>query len=112
MAFLEQDQARIKKFRHVRDLILNNQRNTDLYDKEDINEDCKDVTAIKMFKHGQNIRIYCKEFRSNNENFCIVVAELLPKKKDEGAKGKSKLLIKKVSGYEYTVVQRPKAENK
>jgi len=36
-------------------------KNSDLYDKENINENCKDVAAMKFFKGQRDDRIYCKE---------------------------------------------------
>jgi hypothetical protein len=108
ISFLKDDEARIKKFYHIVGIILKGLRISELYDKEDIDEQCENVTAMKMFKGGDNIRIYCKEQRDNNGTFYVIVSELLPKKKDQKVKGKVKQLIKKVGSYEYTIVPRPK----
>ena len=107
MTFLKEDAARIKKFRQIVNLILDGLRNTDLYDKEDIDKNCKDVTAMKMFKGGQNIRLYCKEMRNIAGSFYVIVVELLPKKKDQKVKGKVKTLIQTVANYEYQITERP-----
>jgi hypothetical protein len=109
MAFLGEDNARIKRFRLAREIILRNLRNTEIYDKENIDKSCKDVTAIKMFKGGQNIRLYCKEIHNLNGNFYVIVAELLKKKKDNKVKGKTKTLIQTVASYEYRITERPQA---
>lgn len=106
MKFLSEDPARMKKFKYAIDIILQGLRVTELYDKEEINANCKDVTAIKMFKHGQNVRLYCKEQNTGEGIFFVIVAELLPKKKDEKVKGKSKSLIQKVATYEYEITKR------
>jgi len=106
MDFIKADGARIKKLRLIKSIILEGLRNTELYDKEDINDSCGDVTAMKMFKGGQNVRIYCKEQRIDGYEFCIIMAELLPKKKDKKVKGKTKNLINKVSTYEYYIEDR------
>lgn len=64
------------------DLLLSNLRNTELYDKEEIDKKSKGVTAIKLFKTGQNIRIYCKEQSDiSHGKFYIIAAELLKRKK-------------------------------
>lgn len=106
MAFLREDPVRVSKFREVIDLILSGQRNSEVYSKENIDKKCKDVTAIKMFKGGQNIRLYCKEQKSDNGTFYVIVAKHLPKKKDQKVKGKTKTLIQTVSSYDYTIVER------
>ena len=106
MEFLKQDEARLRKFRQACDLILEGLRITEIYGREDIDKNCKGVTAIKMFKGGQNIRLYCKEQRINNKNFCVIVAKLLPKKKDQKVKGKVKSLIQTVANYEYEITER------
>lgn len=105
--FLKQDQTRLNKFNVVIGSILEGVANSEVYGKEDVNKKCKDVTAIKLFKGGQNIRIYCKEVNTDGQNFYIIVSELLPKKKDEKASGEALKLIKKVASYEYTIAERP-----
>ncbi|WP_028787431.1 hypothetical protein [Terrimonas ferruginea] len=104
--FLNEDKARIKKFRQIRDIILRGLRVTELYDKEEIDSKSKNVTAMKLFKGGQNIRIYCKEQRSITGTFYVIVAELLRKKKDQKIKEKNRTLIHKVGSYEYEIVER------
>ncbi len=104
--FLNEDKTRIKKFRQIRDIILGGLRVADLYDKEEIDSRSKNVTAMKLFKGGQNIRIYCKEQRSSDGIFYIIVAELLRKKKDQKITGKIKTLIHKVASYEYEIIER------
>lgn len=106
MQFLKDDEARIKKFRYAVDIILQGIRNSEIYDKENIDQGSKDVTAIKMFKGGQNIRLYCKEQHDASGVFYVIVAELLKKKKDEKVKGKTKTLIQTVGSYEYKVIER------
>lgn len=105
--FLNEDKTRIKKFRQIRDIVLRGLRVTELYGKEEIDSKSKNVTAMKLFKGGQNIRIYCKEQRSITGMFYVIAAELLPKKKDKKIKEKTKTLIHKVGSYEYEIVERP-----
>jgi hypothetical protein len=47
--YFNQDERHLKKFRFITEIILGGHKNTDVYDKEDINEKCKDVTAMKFF---------------------------------------------------------------
>jgi len=49
LAYIRQDNRHKKKFKFITDIILGGHRNTEVYDKEDINEKCKDVTAMKFF---------------------------------------------------------------
>lgn len=106
LQFLQEDPARMKKFQLIKALILRNIRNTELYDKENIDRKTKHVTAMKLFKGGQNIRLYCKEQSDANGTFHVIVAELLPKKKDQKVKARTKTLIQKVAGYVYKIEER------
>ncbi|MVT07340.1 hypothetical protein [Chitinophaga tropicalis] len=107
LRFLKEDPARIKKFRQIVNLLIEGIRNTELYDKEDIDSGCKDVTAMKMFKKGQNIRLYCKEQKGPLGTYYIIVSELLKKKKSQKNGNTEKTLIKKVSNYDYEIKERP-----
>jgi len=88
LAFLNKDERHRKKFRYISELILRDIRNTELYDKENINKKAKHVTAMKFFKGQENARIYCKEQRMNNQLFIIVCCELIDDK---------------ISSYEYEI---------
>ena len=61
LSFITKDNRHRKKFNFIADIILEGHRNSELYDKENINERCKDVTAMKFFKGQENARIYCME---------------------------------------------------
>jgi hypothetical protein len=104
--FLKSDPQMLKKFRHIIKIIMQGLRVSDLYDKEDINNDAKDVTAMKLGRGTKNARIYCKEFSNQNGIFHVVVAELLPKKASNKIKSDSKQLILKVANYEYEITEQ------
>jgi len=91
-----------KKFELICETILLGIRNAEVYDKEDINERCKNVTAMK-FKGSKNTRIYCKEMKQKNKTLIIVTSELLPKKKNQKNQLKENNLIEKVAGYDYQI---------
>lgn len=91
-----------KKFDLICTTILSGIRNNELYDKEDINEKCKHVTAMK-FKGSKNTRIYCKEVKQKDKTLIIVSSELLPMKKNQKNKQKEINLIEKVAGYDYQI---------
>jgi len=91
-----------QKFELICSTILSGIKNPEIYDKEDINSKCKNVTAMK-FKGRQNTRIYCQEVKQGNKTLIIVASELLPKKKNQKNKEKEKNLIEKVAGYEYQI---------
>jgi hypothetical protein len=84
-------------------LILEGHKNTELYDKEEINEKCKDVTAMKFFKGQENDRIYCKEQKMEDGLYIIVTAEIYLKKKSEKVSKKEIPIIEKVAQYEYKI---------
>jgi hypothetical protein len=49
-AYINSDARHRKKFRYISDIAIEGLRNTNLYDKEEINSKCKGVTAMKFFK--------------------------------------------------------------
>lgn len=102
LSFIEKDERHRKKFNLIADIILRNLRNTALYDKEDINQKCKDVTAMKFFKGQENYRIYCKEINSSY-GVRVVIAAILHQKKNNKNSNKEKTEIEKVGGYEYDI---------
>jgi len=110
MKFINDKEARKKKFRYIIDLILQNIKNPDLYDKEDITDSINDVYAMKLFKGGENIRIYCKQVSRSDGTFYVIASELLEKKKSEKNNAKSKSLIIKVHNYEYEIQKYPGEE--
>lgn len=78
-------------------------RNTEVYDKEDINENCKDVTAMKFFKGQENDRIYCKEISDENGTHIVVTAIVHERKKSKKLSSKEIAQIERVGSYEYEI---------
>jgi hypothetical protein len=103
MKYIRQDNRHLKKFKFITDIILGGHRNTEVYDKEDIDNKTKDVTAMKFFKAQENDRIYCKEVKSKEGTFIVVTAVLHEKKKSQKNRTKEKNTIRKVGGYEYDI---------
>lgn len=99
--YIKQDEAHKRKFVQIVELILGGYRNSELYDKEDINPKCKNVYAMKFFKGGSNDRIYCKEYSSDSGVRVVICIELFEKKKSQGIDKKLKPVIEKLSSYEY-----------
>jgi len=81
--FIFKDERHENKFIDVCNVILTGLRNPRLYDKENINTRCKNVTAMKFFKGQENARIYCQEVKLQGKIFVVVVAELLERKKNK-----------------------------
>lgn len=106
LAYIKQSERHLKKWRHIVELILQGHKNTDLYDKEEINDKCKGVTAMKFFKGQENDRIYCKEMRSSEGTYVIITAELYLKKKSDKVSKKEIPIIEKVGSYEYKIEHR------
>jgi len=99
--YINQDKRHKNKFRHITHIILEGLRNTELYDKEDIDKKSKGVTAMKFFKGQENDRIYCKEITTENKTFVVIACELHQKKKSKGISHKEKNIIHNVAEYEY-----------
>jgi hypothetical protein len=103
LAYITQDNRHKKKFRFISDIILGGHRNPEVYDKEDINEKCKDVTAMKFFKGQENDRIYCKEITDENGTHIVVTAIIHERKKSKKLSSKETSLIEKLGGYNYEI---------
>lgn len=99
--YIYQDERHKKKFQFITDIILEGLKNTEVYDKEDIDKKSKGVTAMKFFKGQENDRIYCKEITKENKAFVVIACELHQKKKSKGISQKEMNLIHKVADYEY-----------
>lgn len=83
MQLLAKGDKYTKKFTYVTELILNGQATTEHYKRENINDLCKDITAIRLFTGGENIRLYCKEVKTEEYTVVVVVAKVLEKKKSK-----------------------------
>lgn len=84
-------------------VILANHNIPDLYDKEEINDKTKGVTAMKFFKRGTNDRIYCKEI-SFEGTLIVVASRLFPKKKTQKNDKRINGVLNQVGTYEYTSI--------
>lgn len=104
--YVNRDAKHLKKFRYICGVILDGHRNTDIYDKENINNNCKDVTAMKFFKGNDNDRIYCKEVTLEDKTFVIIACELLEKKKTQKNTKKNTPLINKVGKSQYEIIRK------
>lgn len=102
-AYLFRDNRHQKKFKFISDIILEGHKNSEVYDKENINDKCKDVTAMKFFKGQDNDRIYCKEIHTEEGIFIVVAAILYEKKKTKKLNKQQINLIEKVGGYDYEI---------
>jgi hypothetical protein len=103
MAYITKDDRHKKKFKYIAEIILNNLKNTDLYDKEDVDDKSKNVTAMKFFKGQENDRIYCKEITNGDKTFIVIMSVLFEKKKNTKLKQREINAIHKVGGYEYEI---------
>ena len=100
-----------KKFDYISRHILEGLRNTEVYDKENINDKCKNVTAMKFFKGGSNDRLYCKEVSTDDGVHVVITSILHEKKKSQRNSNREIIKIEIVGMYEYTPVMPPKEEN-
>jgi hypothetical protein len=102
LSYVNQSPRHLKKFRHILQLILEGHKNTNLYDKEDINEKSKNITAMKFFKGQENDRIYCVEQKADGI-YIIVAVEVYEKKKSQKITKKEIPVINKIANYEYKI---------
>ena len=102
-AYLTRNNRHTKKFKFISDIILGGHKNPNIYDKENINANCKDVTAMKFFKGQENDRIYCKEINTADGTFIVVAAILYENKKSTKLTKEQKNIIEKVGGYQYEI---------
>ncbi|MFN8579155.1 MAG: hypothetical protein U0354_20185 [Candidatus Sericytochromatia bacterium] len=100
---MNKDDRHKKKFKFISDIILGGHKNPAIYDKEEINNKCKDVTAMKFFKGQDNDRIYCKEVHSSSGTHIVVAAILYENKKNTKLNNEQKSIIETVGGYTYEV---------
>ena len=104
--YINQDEKHKKKFKYICGIILDGHRNTDVYDKENINAQCKDVTAMKFFKGNENDRIYCKEVSLEDKTFVVIACRLFEKKKSQKNSKKNNPIIKSIGKYEYEIIRK------
>ena len=50
LEYINRNSSHRKKFNYIVEIILNRLKNRDVYEKEEIDENCKGVTAMKFFK--------------------------------------------------------------
>lgn len=103
LAYLNKDDRHKKKFKFISQIILEGHRNPTVYDKEEINDKCKGVTAMKFFKGQENDRIYCKEIHSPAGTHIVVTAILYEKKKTLRLSKEQISIIETVGGYLYEI---------
>jgi hypothetical protein len=102
--YINQDKRHKKKWDFISNIILENLKNSDVFDKENINSKCEDVYAMKFFKGQENDRIYCKKVKQEDGSSIIIVAsELHLKKKVQKNSAKEIGIIEKVASYEYEI---------
>ena len=109
--YINQDDKHKKKFNYICGILLDGHKNTDVYDKEDINDKCKDVTAMKFFKGNTNDRIYCKEVSLEDKTFVIIACELFEKKKTKKNSKKNIPTIEKIGKTNYEIIRKEYPKN-
>ena len=102
--FINTDENHREKFKLIAEHILE-ERNIyfEGYGKEGYNQKTRHVTAMKFFKGGKNVRVYCSEVKTADGVFFVIAAKFLPKKKVQQNDKKIKEFIKSVADYEYQV---------
>lgn len=101
IAYIGQDDRHKNKFIDIANVILAGLKNRDLYDKENIDASCKDVTAMKFFKGQENDRIYCKEIRRGDKTMIVIMGALHERKKTTANSNREKAIIRTVGSYTY-----------
>jgi hypothetical protein len=101
IAYIGQDDRHKNKFKLIIEVILSRLKNRDLYDKEDIDANCKDVTAMKFFKGQENDRIYCKEIKRGDKTMIVIMGALHERKKTTANSKRETAIIRNVGSYTY-----------
>ena len=99
--YIKQDERHKKKFNYIVDIILGSLHNSTLYDKEEINSQCKGVSAMKFFIGQENDRIYCKEIKDPYGIHIVVLSILHERKKTTKLSKKEINIIENIGGYLY-----------
>lgn len=95
---------RQKRFKNALKVIHNFSYEKDLYDKENISDKTKNITAIKFKRHkGHNWRIYCKEFIHNGKKIVMITAV---DKDDQSIDKELKNKLEIIGGYEYDFTEK------
>ena len=102
LKYIRQSRRHKKKFEFIVELILGGMKNTELYDKEDIDDRSKSIRAMKFFKGQENDRLYCKEQRIGGVH-CVIIAEVYLKKKTKKNTKSIITIIHKIADYEYEI---------
>lgn len=103
LAYIGRSERHKKKWRHIVELLLGGHVNRQLYDKEEINDKCKGVTAMKFFKGQENDRLFCKEQTIGGGIFIIVAVRIYEKKKSQKLTKKEFPIIEKIGQYEFEI---------
>ena len=101
LTYIRQDDRHKNKFVDIVNVIIAGHKNRDLYDKEDIDASCKDVTAMKFFKGQENDRIYCKEVRRGDKTMIVIMGALHERKKTTKNSKREISIIHNVGSYTY-----------
>jgi len=87
-----------KKFDYIATRIL--EQSNMYYDNYEQIED--NITCMRFFPNGENVRIYCQEVRINGEIFCIIMSKILKKKSKKITK-EIQSQIETLKTYEYGI---------
>jgi hypothetical protein len=102
LEYIYENKRHKKKFKFLSDIILQGLRHKN-YCREEINEKCKNVTAMRFFVGQENDRIYCKEVTTSNGNFIVIAAILHKGKKETELTQREITAIETVGGYNYEI---------
>ncbi len=92
-----------KKFDYIVNRILNQQNL--YYEEYQKIPGFKDLSEMRLFPGGLNIRFYCKEFSCTNGHFYVVVAKLLLKKKAGKINREIRSFLNPIEDYDYEFEQ-------
>lgn len=101
--YLNKDKRHKTKFNFMVQILIDGLYNSKIYRREDINNNCKDVYAMRFFVNQENDRIYCKELNDKNGIRIVIMAILHESKKAQGLSSKEISKIEKVGGYIYEI---------
>lgn len=103
LEYLNASKKHLKRFEFLKGVILNRLKNDGYKWEPILEEEIRDVFAMRFDLHKENGRIYCKQINKTENVKIVIASELHYSKKTEKNGPKELELIKKVHSYEFDI---------
>jgi hypothetical protein len=102
LAYVYRPDNCLKIFKLIVELILGGYRNSDLYDKVEMVDKYKSVTAMRFVLGRSLKKVYCKEQKINGLSI-IVLSEIQDNEKTQEVTKQQISIIEKIASYDYQI---------